>query len=364
MAYTVTFGEIMTRHRMPGYRRVRQALPGPIDVTFSGAESNVAALLSMLGTEVRFVTALPQNPMADACIAFLKGFDLDVSEIVRTREGRLGAYYIEMGASQRPCRVFYDRQGSAMAISEPEAYDWDRIFDGAERLHLTGITPALSAPAARSAITAVTRARAAGLTVSCDINFRKTLWKWDPATDPRELARRTMSKILPHVHLLIANEEDADDVLGIRAGSTRVDHGVLEIGHYPAVAKQIAEQFPNINEIAITLRESISASHNRWGAMHYDPRSEEVTFAPMEDGVYRPYEITHIVDRVGAGDAFGAALIFATDDSQLQTSTASRMAFATAASALCHTIDGDFDLITRDEVQELMNGSGAGRVQR
>lgn len=364
MAYTVTFGEIMTRFRMPGQRRIRQALPGPIDVTFSGAESNVAALLSMLGTQVRFVTALPRNPMTDACIAFLKGFDLDVSGIVRTTEGRLGAYYIEMGASQRPCRVVYDREGSAIAISEPEAYDWDRIFDGARRLHLTGITPALSAAAARSSIAAVKRAREAGLTVSCDLNFRKTLWKWEPETPPRELAHRTMLEILPHVQLLIANEEDADDVLGIRAGSTRVDHGVLEIDHYPTVAERIASQFPNINEIAITLRESISASHNRWGAMHYDTRSAVATFAPLEAGAYTPYEITHIVDRVGAGDSFGAALIFATDDPQLSASTASRMAFATAASALCHTIDGDFDLITREEVEELMNGNGAGRVRR
>ncbi|MFO8044225.1 MAG: sugar kinase [Alkalispirochaeta sp.] len=364
MGYTVTFGEIMTRHRMPGHRRIRQALPGLVDVTFSGAESNVAALLSMLGTPVRFVTALPRNPMADACMAFLKGFDLDLSQIVRTDQGRLGAYYIEMGASQRPCRVFYDREGSAIAHCEPEAYDWDAIFHGADRLHLTGITPALSAAAARSAITAVTRARAAGLTVSCDLNFRSTLWNWEPGTDPRQLARRTMSEILPHVHLLIANEEDAHDVLGIGSGSTRFDRGVLDIDHYPSVAQQIAAQFPNIDEIAITLRESISASHNRWGAMHYDTHSTDVTFAPLQDGVYSPYEITPIVDRVGAGDSFGAALIFAGLDPELQVSTATRMAFATAASALCHTIDGDFDLITRDEVQELMNGNGAGRVRR
>lgn len=173
-----------------------------------------------------------------------------------------------------------------------------------------------------------------------------------------------MSEILPHVHLLIANEEDAYDVLGIGSGSTRFDRGVLDINHYPSVAQQIAAQFPNIDEIAITLRESISASHNRWGAMHYDTRSTDVTFAPLQDGVYSPYEITPIVDRVGAGDSFGAALIFAGIDRELRVSTATRMAFATAASALCHTIDGDFDLITRDEVQELMNGNGAGRVRR
>lgn len=364
MGYTVTFGEIMMRHRMPEFRRIRQALPGPVHVTFSGAESNVAALLSMLGGQSRFVTALPTNPMADACLAFLKSFDLDVSHIVRTDAGRLGAYYIEMGASQRPCRVFYDREGSAMAVTEPDAYDWDTIFRGADRFHLTGITPALSPSAARAAIAAVTRAREAGLVVSCDLNFRETLWKWEPGTEARELARRTMSEILPHVHLLIGNEEDAEDVLGIRAGSTRVDQGVLEIGHYPAVAQRIASQFPNLEEIAITLRESISASHNRWGAMHYHTRSQETTFAPLVDGVYTPYEITHIVDRVGAGDSFGAALIFASDDPQLRTSTASRMSFATAASALCHAIDGDFDIITRDEVVELMHGNGAGRVRR
>jgi 2-dehydro-3-deoxygluconokinase len=251
-----------------------------------------------------------------------------------------------------------------MAVTEPDAYDWDSIFQGADRFHLTGITPALSAPAARAAIDAVRRAHAAGLIVSCDLNFRKTLWKWEPGRDSRDLARATMSEILPHVHLLIGNEEDAEDVLGIRAGSTRVDQGVLEIGDYPAVAQRIAARFPNLEEIAITLRESISASHNRWGAMHYHTRTQEVTFAPLVDGVYTPYEITHIVDRVGAGDSFGAALMFAADDPQLQTSTASRMAFATAASALCHSIDGDFDLITREEVEELMHGNGAGRVQR
>ena len=364
MKRVVTFGEVMTRLRPPGFKRIAQAFPGTVDVSFGGAESNVAASIALLGGEVQFVTSLPRNPIADACIAYLRGLGVDTSQIVRTAEGRVGTYFLEVGANQRASSVVYDRAYSAIALQGPDAYDWERIFDGADWFHVTGITPALSREAADATIAAVRHAKQRSLTVSCDLNFRAKLWKWEQGTEPRTLARRTMEQVLPYVDVVIANEADADDVLGIRAGQTVVESGSLHIERYPDVARQIVARFANVSTVAITLRESVSASHNRWGAMLFDAQSDTASFAPQRDGRYVPNEITNIVDRVGAGDSFGAALIVALRDPEFADDRQQQLSFAVAASTLSHSIEGDVNLVGRKEIATLSAGDASGRVQR
>ena len=357
----VTFGEIMGR-LTPGLKRLRQALPGSLDVSFAGAEANVAASLSMLGKTTSFVTALPKNPLADACIASLANHGIGVEHIARTDFGRLGLYFLETGANQRAGQVVYDRDGSSISMSGPDTYDWESILDGADWFHTTGITPAVSSNAADSTLSAVRRAKEKGCTVSCDLNFRKKLWKWKPPENANSLARETMTKILPFVDVVIANEEDCETVLGIHAADTDVESGKLSISRYPDVAQQVLSQFPNVKQVAITLRESLSASHNNWGAMLYSRDSGPV-FAPSSNGEYRPYEIKNIVDRVGAGDSFAAGLIFALSTPEL-SNPETAIQFATAASCLAHSILGDFNYSTRAEIEALMGGAASGRVVR
>jgi 2-dehydro-3-deoxygluconokinase len=362
MKTIVTFGEVMGRLAPNGFQRFRQALPGPLNLTFGGAEANVAASLALLGAPARFVTALPSHDLAEACLATLRGLGVDTSHVARTK-GRLGLYFYENGANQRGSNVIYDRAHSAVSLAEPSAYAWDQIFEGATWLHTTGITPALSQISAASVLHAVKTAQAKGLTVSCDLNFRKKLWNWEPGTDAQTLAQKTMRSILPFVDVLIANEEDAADVLGIHAAETDVESGHLAVEQYPKVAQEIVRQFPNISRVAITLRESISASHNNWGALLYDAPSGSSAFAPLSNGKYAAYQIKNIVDRVGGGDSFGAGLIFALNTPELQE-TSKAIAFAVAASCLCHSIEGDINYVTRAEVELLMKGSASGRVQR
>lgn len=361
--YIVTFGEIMGRICPPGYKRFVQSMPGSLELTFAGAEANVAASLALLGAEVRFVTALPDNVLAEACLHTLRGLGIDVSQIVRRREGRLGLYFVEKGANQRPSNVVYDRDHSAIAQVSPEAFDWEAIFQDAKWMHITGITPALSENAFRSTRLAVERAKSKGLTVSCDLNFRKKLWRWREGISANALAAECMTQILPHVDVVIANEEDAADVLGIHAGGTNVQSGRLDSECYPEVAREIVHRFPNVSCVAITLRESISASHNNWGAMIYDAATDDTHFAPLKNGVYAPYEIRDIVDRVGGGDSFGAGLVFALNTPELDD-FATAIRFAVAASCLAHSIEGDFNFSTRAEVETLMGGNASGRVVR
>jgi 2-dehydro-3-deoxygluconokinase len=359
----ITFGEIMGRLAPDGKLRFAQALPGRLTVTFGGAEANVAAAVAGMGGQAAFVTALPKNPIADACVAHLRGLGVDTGNILRVPSGRLGLYFLEHGADQRPSNVVYDRDGSAVAITAPDQYPWPTILSGAAWLHVSGITPAVSRNAAQATQDAARAAKAAGLTVSCDLNFRKKLWNWEPSLKPRQLAQKILRDLLPFVDLVIANEEDAADVLDIHASDTDVQAGKVSVEKYPAVAREIVRQFPNVSRVAVTLRQSISASHNDWGAMLYVAQGEQAFFAPLRDGQYRPYEIRNIVDRVGAGDAFGAGLIFASLTPELaEPQTA--LSFAAAASCLAHTIEGDFNFVSRAEIETLMKGSGSGRVVR
>ena len=336
----VTFGEIMARLSPPGYQRLLQTKS--LEMTFGGGEANVAVSLAQFGLPARFVTVLPDNDLGRACRGELARYGVDVSYLEIT-PGRMGLYFCEKGASQRPSKVVYDRAGSAVAQADPTVYDWNAVFDGAGWFHFTGITPAISDNAAKAVLQAVQAAKAAGVTVSCDLNYRKKLWS-------REKAGRVMSQLMEYVDVLIANEEDAADVFDIHADATDITKGVIDLAGYQSVARQLCERF-SFQKVAITLRESVSASRNNWSAMLYN--GDECLHS-------RRYAID-IVDRVGGGDSFAAGLIYGLsagmdDDGALE--------FAVAASCLKHTVEGDFNLVNRDEVLALAGGDGSGRVQR
>jgi len=359
----VTFGEIMGRLCPSGFLRFRQSMPGNLEMTFAGAEANVAASICMLGGQSRFVTALPSNDISQACLSHLKGLGIDTSAIVIQDVGRFGLYFVEAGANQRPSNVIYDRSASTVSLTSSDRYDWKTVFADASWFHVSGITPALSQTAAQATLAAVQAAKTAGVTVSCDLNFRSKLWNWDDALTPRQLAQKTMRQILPYVDVIIGNEEDASDILGVTAGETDAEAGNLDIEKYPQVARKIVQQFGHVAKVAITLRESISASHNNWGAMLYDAKQDKACMAPMIDGKYHPYRIKNIVDRVGGGDAFSAGLIFALNNDDL-CEQEKAISFATASSCLAHSICGDFNYSIRTEVESLMKGKASGRVVR
>ncbi|VGO21726.1 sugar kinase [Pontiella sulfatireligans] len=362
MKTVVTFGEIMGRMAAPENLRLRQTRA--FEVTYAGAEASVAASICNFGGTARYVTALPKHALAEATMDSVRAVGIDTQFVLRTDEGRLGLYFLETGANQRPSNVIYDRADSAIAITPADQYDWDSIFDGAQWLHLSGITPALSESAAEATLVAAQKAKAAGCQVSIDLNFRGKLWKWDASKSSRELAQETMRTILPFIDVVIANEEDCHDVLGIRAGDTDVHSGALDTSRYPGVARQVVQQFPNISKVAITLRESLSATHNNWGAMLFDASSDQPAFAPLDaDGNYQSYEIKNIVDRVGGGDSFAGGLIFALTTPEL-SEPQTAVKYAVAASCLKHSIKGDFNFSTRGEVEALMGGSASGRVVR
>ena len=352
----------MCRLASPAMLRLRQA--HELEITYAGAEASVAASICNFGGAARYVTALPKHALAEATMDALRAVGIDTRYILRTDQGRLGLYFLETGANQRPSHVIYDRADSAVAITSADQYDWDAIFKDAQWLHLSGITPALSENAAQATRVAAQKAKSKGLHVSIDLNFRKQLWQWDPAKSTRELAETTMRGILPFVDVVIGNEEDCADVLNIRAGNTDVHRGTLDTARYPDVARQVVAQFSNVSKVAITLRESLSATHNNWGAMLYDAISDQPFFAPLDtQGNYRSYEIKSIVDRVGGGDAFAGALIFALCTPELMEPQTA-LKYAVAASCLKHSIKGDFNFSTRAEVEALMGGAASGRVVR
>jgi 2-dehydro-3-deoxygluconokinase len=340
MPRIVTFGEVMLRLAPPGKLRIVQA--ASLDMTFGGGEANVAVSLAQLGLDAAFVTKLPKNDVAQACVNQLRGLGVDVRHIVRGGD-RIGIYFLEHGAAQRASTVLYDRAGSSIAKSSPKDFDWGTIFEGANWFHFTGITPALDDDCAAACLKAAQTAQANGLTVSCDLNFRKKLWN-------SEKANQVMSGLMSHVDVCIANEEDAEKVFGIKAAGTEVTSGHLDHARYIAVAQQLTDRF-RFKSVAITLRESFSASRNGWSGLLYTGGKPYFS---------RRYEID-IVDRVGGGDAFAAGLIYSMCTSKPPQES---IEFAAAASCLKHSIMGDFNVVKLEEVNALLAGDASGRVQR
>ena len=340
MGRIITFGELMLRLAPENYLRFVQS--EKYEATFGGAEANVAVSLANYGKDVAFVTKLPSHEIGQAAVNSLRKYGVDTSRIVRGGE-RVGIYYCEKGASQRPSKVIYDRAYSAIAMAKKEDFDWDKIFEGAEWFHFTGITPALSDGVAEICLEACKKAREKGITVSCDLNFRKKLWS-------KEKAGEVMGELCRYIDYCIANEEDAKDVFGIEAENSDIYGGKLDREGYISVAKQLTERF-SFKGVAITLRESKSANDNDWSGMLYG--GGEAYFS-------KKYSM-HIVDRVGGGDSFGGGLIYALT-SGFEPQKARE--FAVAASCLKHSIEGDYNMISVAEVLNLAGGDVSGRVQR
>ena len=358
------FGEVMLRLCPPGKKRFAQSFPGSIEATFGGGEANVCASIAMLGGNSRYLTALPDNPVARAFAAQLRGMGCDVSKIHFDKVGRMGVYYAEHGSNMRGSNVVYDRDYSTISLLAPEAYDFAAMLDGVTHLHVTGITPALSENAYLSTLAAVKFASEKGITVSVDLNYRKKLWNWEAGTAKNVLAGRCMAEIVKFADIIIGNEEDAADVFGIIPANSDVEKGELDIDAYRSVAEQLAERFPQTKFIAFTLRGSASADWNSWGGMLYDCSSGSVFFAPLDEkGSYQPYEILDIVDRFGGGDSFCAGLIYALYNEKY-SAPATAINFAVAASCLKHTVEGDYNIVSEKEISALMNGGGSGRVVR
>ncbi len=340
MKRVVCFGEIMMRLNPKGYLRFVQAQE--FEATYAGGEANVAVALSNYGIDAAYVTRVPGHEIGQCAVNELRRYGVDTASVVRGGD-RLGIYFVEKGASQRASKVIYDRAGSSIATASEDDFDWDKIFQDADWFHFTGITPALGGNLPQICLKACQTAKAKGITVSCDLNYRKKLWS-------REEAGKTMGELMPFVDLCIANEEDAMDVFGIRAQATDIQTGKLSQEGYVSVAEQLTSRF-GFRQVAITLRGSLSASDNNWSGMLYS--GKEAFFAPN-------YTV-HIVDRVGGGDSFGGALIYA----QLQGYDSQKaINFAVAASCLKHSIEHDFSLLSVQEVESLAAGNASGRVQR
>ena len=338
----VTLGEIMLRLKSPGHERLFQS--GALEATFAGGEANVAVSVANYGLRARYVTALPQDPLADAAIGTLRAMDVETDHIIR-RPGRLGIYFVEAGAAQRASTVVYDRDGAAITLADPSEFDWRAIFDGARWFHVSGITPALSASGAALTEAALRAAKAAGATTSVDLNYRAKLWNYGRS------APQVMRPLMEHVDVAIGNEEDAQQSLGLEAAAD-VTSGELDRSVYEALTQRLFDAFPGLLAVAITLRESRSADINGWSACLRD-----------EDGFYlsQKYDIHDIVDRVGGGDAFAGGLVYGLIDGR---SAQQALEFAVAASCLKHSIPGDFNRVSIAEVEKLAGGDASGRVSR
>ena len=338
----LTFGEIMLRLKAPGHERFFQS--PSLEATFGGGEANVAVSLANYGMDAAFLTVLPKNDIAEACIRELRYFGVDTSRILRG-EGRMGIYYLEGGANQLPSKVVYDRAYSAIALAKPGDIDWDKAFDGVDWFHITGITPAISETAMELSLESVAEAKKRGITVSCDLNYRKNLWKYGKA------ASEVMNKLAESVDVAIANEEDVQKSLGITA-DVDVESGALDREKYRVLGNKVLAAFPNMKLIAITLRESHSADHNGWAACLNDGEHFYVS---------KKYEIRDIIDRVGGGDSFAGGLIYGLTH---YTDRQQALEFAVAASCLKHSVIGDFNRVSVSDVEKLASGDGTGRVQR
>lgn len=340
----ITFGEVMLRLATPGYLRFSQA--DAFQATYGGGEANVAASLASFGLPVNFVTRIPANDIGNACIMYLNKFGVDTSKIIRGGD-RLGIYFLETGAVSRASKVIYDRSFSAIAEIKPGMIDWDKVFEDARWFHWTGITPAISQGAADVCLEAAQKAKEKNITVSCDLNYRKKLWKYGKS------AQEVMPALVSHCDIILGNEEDAHMSLGIQPEGVDVTKGEVEAAAYESVSRQIMERFPGAKKVITTLRGSVNANHNTWSGVLWD--GKKLIEAPV-------YQITHIVDRVGGGDSFMAGLIYGLltwpeeDEKTLR--------FAVAASALKHTIKGDFNLVSVEEVEKLAGGDASGRVSR
>lgn len=345
MQKVITFGEIMLRLATPGYQRFIQS--NSLGATFGGGEANVAVSLGNYGIPVEFVTRLPQNDIADWCISDLRKYNVGTREILRGGE-RVGIYFLETGAVARPSKVVYDRAHSSIASVEKGMFNWREILKDATWFHWTGITPALSQGAADACLEAIQTANEMGVTVSCDLNYRKNLWKYG------KKASEIMPALVEGCDVILGNEEDAEKVFGIKPEGFEVEHtgGEVDAAEFESVCTQLMQRFPRAKKVIITLRGSINANHNTWGGCLYSDKLYQS----------RRYDITHIVDRVGGGDSFMGGLIYGLltykDDDQ------QALDFAVAASCLKHTVYGDFNLVTAPEVETLMKGDGSGRVVR
>lgn len=342
MARIITFGEIMLRLNPESYLRFVQS--PKFEATYAGGEANVAVSLANYGMDAAFVSKVPEHDIGQCAINALRQYGVDTSNVLRGG-ARLGLYYVEKGASQRPSKVLYDRAGSSIATAEPEEFDWEQIFAGADWFHWTGITPALSENMAKACLNACKAAKKLGLTVSCDLNYRNKLWT-------KEEAGACMAQLMPYVDVCIANEEDCKDVFGIAAENTDITSGKLGYDGYVSVARQMASRF-GCKKVAITLRSSLSAFDNDWAGMLYDAATDVAVLSPT-------YRI-HIVDRVGGGDSFGGGLIYSLITGKNDQAAIN---FAVAASCLKHTIEHDFNLVTVTEVENLAGGNASGRIQR
>ena len=342
MSKYLTFGELMLRLKSPGKERFLQS--PSLEATFGGGEANVAVSLANYGLDAEFLSVIPDNAIGDAAIGELRRFNVDTSKVIRT-EGRMGIYYLETGANQRASKVIYDRAYSAISLFNPAGYDWDSIYEGVKWLHISGITPAISEETKDASILAVKEAKKRGVTVSIDLNYRKNLWKY--GVDAKEV----MTEMTKYADIIIANEEDCQKSLGLKCESN-VEGGKLDQEDYKKLSDSLLEKFPNVKKVAITLRESKSADINFWAAA-LNNGSEFI--------VSRKYEMYDIVDRVGGGDSFAGGLIYGLNELEGDREA---LEFAVAASCLKHTIDGDFNRVTIDEVMKLAKGDGSGRVQR
>ena len=343
MAEYICVGEIMLRLKSPRNERFFQS-PN-LEATFGGGEANVAVALANYGLASSFVSALPDNAIGDSAVRELRSFGVETNAIKRQGD-RVGIYYLETGANQRPSMVVYDRAGSSIATAEPSDFNWPEILNGSKWMHITGITPALSETAAQLSLDAVRAAQSGGVTVSCDFNYRSKLWNYGKP------APEVMRELVRYVDVGIANEEDCQKSLAIDAGDVHVESGELDPDRYQRLTEKVMEEFPNLGILAVTLRESKSADRNGWSACLRDREGFRLS---------RHYEITHIVDRVGGGDSFASALIYGLNAYQDRQDA---LEFAVAASCLKHSIAGDFNRVTVPEVEKLMGGDASGRVQR